>query len=280
MAFWFRSRYADIRPGRKIIPCDRVQVLVPHSGESKALEPLIERISERMCVSKVERLDSRERVQRASKKLTEKNAGREYDAIRQALLRLDDAWARLSAIAGMLASDKGSAVLELHCLEKDYKDRSNFKQSARFLRLNGTRVLMPSDYWTDEFFTPINESLALISRSNGRASLLLGCFEGLDMREILKSKDDLLGVLSSALNRTVMIEVPAGRHKITDGNGLKLKLRTLFEKKHLKFESDAAKLSEEEVESVLSVFNCSRIDWPVADVSGMFSLQPMRRNTL
>jgi hypothetical protein len=262
MFLWGKTRYGDIRPtGRKVTGA-KLQIFVPHGNEFIGTKHLVERLQKEFHTKQVDVFDSRKRILETSKKLTNGQVGKEYNSIRAAMFILEDKWLRLEHIANVLGGSRDTALLELHCLDKDYRDDQGFENAQKYRRLNGTRILLPTDSIVNEYYEPIVNNLEFLHKYKDMSAYLVDYFTELGTRWRNINRDmvnDLLGTVTTASSRFVIIEIPAGT--ISKNSLGDVKLRSDFEKEKLKRESVCSELSEEEISAVISIFN-KRIIWP------------------
>jgi|GEM_PF-2267783 len=221
------TRFRDV-PVRKIKlkKSDKVVFFAPHSTEHKPVLSLIKTLSEELgkkgIETKGEELDDmRRRILLSATKLSAIEAtDRDSDVI-EILFKLEDALLRLHKLDSILLLNPEATVLEVHALDRDYKEDDKFSIVDYFYRLRDTRVLAIRDLYS-EYSEPIKQGMELIENKSMKTKIkdivrktlgtnshqdLAKCFRGIDMAS--DRYPMLLEILSENIERVAMIEIPA-----------------------------------------------------------------------
>ncbi len=266
-----KSRFRDvsIRPV-SLKKADKVVFFAPHTSEHFATGPLISRLSERLKkegkeVKKEVIEDMRLRVLRTTCQISEKDVPRDPKLIEK-LFRLEDTWIRLQKLGELIERNPDGVILEVHALDKDYYDKSEFLWVDYFYRLPDTRVLVIRDLMK-EYEYPIKEGLKSIDSADERHMAIVGCFSELVLKRVAEEYSKLLGILSDNIERVSMIEIPAPSYSKIRRTGIGLIDRmimryfdlpahlTKFEEAHGISVSMEAKLTDADIDGILKMIS-------------------------
>ena len=221
------TRFMDV-PVRKIKlkKSEKVVFLAPHSTEHKPVLSFTKTLSEELgrkgIETKEEELDDiRRRILLSATKLSAMEATDRDSEIIEILFKLEDALLRLHKLDSILLLNPEATVLEVHALDRDYKEEDEFSMVDYFYRLRDTRVLAIRDLYR-EYSEPIKQGMELIENKSMKTKIkdivrktlgtnspqdLAKCFRGIDMAS--DRYPMLLEILSENIGRVAMIEIPA-----------------------------------------------------------------------
>jgi len=223
------TRFRDV-PVRKIKlkKSDKVVFFAPHSTEHKPVLSLTKTLSEELGKKGIgtkeeESDDIRRRILFNATKLSAMEATDRDSEIIEILFKLEDALLRLYKLDSILLLNPEATILEVHALDKEYKEDDNFSMVDYFYRLRDTRVLAIRDLYR-EYSEPIKQGMELIENKSMKTKIkglvrktlgthspqeLAKCFKGIDMDVASKRYPLLLEILSENIERVAMIEIPA-----------------------------------------------------------------------
>ncbi len=251
----------------KLKKSDKIVFFAPHTSEQPAVAPLISKLTEKLKkegkeVKKETIDDMRLRVLRTTSQLSEKNlSGSELELVEK-LFRLEDTWVRLQKIGELMEKNPDAVILEVHALDKDYQEDSEFRMVDYFQRLPGTRVLVLRDI-EQEYTYPILDGLAAVDGKKERHLAIVGLFSEFVLKKVAEENRRLLETLSRNTDRIAMIEIPAPSYfhvrrtgvKLIDGLILRLANLpphlTRFEEAYGINSSDMATITEADVQGIL-----------------------------
>jgi len=255
----------------KLKKSDKIVFFAPHTSEYLALGPLISRLTDTLRkegkdVKKEITDDMRLRVLRTTNQLSEKDLSKAELDLVEKLFRLEDAWVRLQKIGELMEKNPDAVILEIHALDKDYSENSEFRMADYFQRLPGTRVLVLRDI-EQEYTYPIIDGLAAVDGKNERHLAIAGLFSEFVLKKVAEENRRLFEMLSKNTERIAMIEIPAPSYSHIRRTGIKLIdgliLRLAGFPSHLtKFEeaygirsSDMVAVSEADVQGILQMLS-------------------------
>lgn len=207
---------------------NKVVFFTPHSTEYKPVMSLTKALSGELgkkgIETKEEGLDDmRRRIIVSASALSIGGASDADAQLIEKLFRLEDALLRIAKLDSILLLNPEATVLEVHSLDKDYKEEDEFWMADHFYRLRDTRVLVIRDLYK-EYSEPIKEGMELIENKSFKTKIksmfrkilgapspqeLVKCFRGISMNIDPTRYPTMLDILSENIERVAMIEMPA-----------------------------------------------------------------------
>ncbi len=128
----------------------KVLFFAPHTSERMATLPLISRLSKGLGEAGLECQthsidDMNAQVLSVSAHLSSERFSRRERKALDGMFRLKDAMTRLSIACRMLIANPDALLLEMHALDRDYRESDRFEGSGYFYRIPGARVLYLRD---------------------------------------------------------------------------------------------------------------------------------------
>ena len=265
-------KFRDVARKRiRLKKADKVMLFAPHTTERLAVSPLMRRLSEKLKVEKKEVFreiidDIDVRIVVTAEKLKDKKVSYDEKELLERLFRLEDAWIRLQTLTEILERHPGATVLEVHALDKDYREGSRFDIAPYFYRLPDTRVLILRNL-VEEYGIPIRKGLKMIDKTNDRHKAIVRCFAELNLRKITEEYQRLLDILSKNIGSIAMVEIPAYRYSQIRKTGIELidrlifklqklpKPMTEFEERYMIYRSEPAALSDRDIDGIMKMIS-------------------------
>lgn len=252
-----QSRFGDVELRGRVLPrAKKIVFFAPHTREQPATMPLISEISERLKKDGIESEthavdDMDEKVISLSTKLRGLDIPDEDRAAFSVFFYLHDAYVRLRIVRKLLERSPDANIVEMHALDKDYKDDSIFPWENYFYRIPGTRILYSKEATVD-YENSITNAF-LVDEQSRLCIRILAAEIGLDLASVGEHTEDLLERLEENSERFMLVEIPAPAHCMCEG----VDVHTMFERKYAYSFSQPHTLKQHDIEALYATI-CGR----------------------